>query len=186
MSDGPHRSLPMRPHWRTVAQRAAQGAFAPEQVREALPYALKRDVLEAPIKAVRQSMYADSLFPELRIEQLEVLRASCRGSAPANLVIDCAVEAVRNGLTGDAGTHAALQNALEDITRSACRGIEEHHQREASSRSAGLVRARLDAARRHLDCGAIAHELLSPETPPTRRSIRLPRHKGVDEGPALR
>jgi hypothetical protein len=110
MSDGPHRSLPMRPHWRHLAQRAAQGAFPPDQVCEALPYALKRDILEAPIKGVRDIMSGDSLLPELRVEQLEALRESCRGSAPANLLIDCAVDAVRNGLTWDpecpSGHHA--------------------------------------------------------------------------------
>lgn len=185
MSDGPHRSLRMRPHWRDLAQRAAQGAFAPEQVCEALPYALKRDILEAPIKTIRDIMNGDSLFPELRVDQLEGLRASCRGSAPANLFIDCAVDAARNGLTGDAGTQSALRNALEDTTRSSARGIEEHYQRETSSRSAGFVRDRLDAARQQLDCDAIARELLSSEKPPTRRSVTLSRHTGVDEGPPL-
>jgi hypothetical protein len=186
MSDGPHRSLPMRPHWRVLAQRAAQGAFAPEEVREALPYALKCDFLEVPIKAVREIMDGDTLFPELRMEQLDRLRASCRGSAVANRVIDCALEALRNGLTGYGATHTALTNALEETAHSGCRGIEEHHQRKASSGGTGFVRARLDDARQPLDCGAIARELLVPETPPTRRSVSLPRRKGVDEGPPLR
>lgn len=93
MSDGPHRSLPMRPHWKDLAQRAAKGAFSPDQVCEALPYALKRDILEAPITAIRDIMNRGSLFPEMLVEQLEGLRQSCRGSAAANLLIDCAVEA---------------------------------------------------------------------------------------------
>lgn len=185
MSDGPHRSLPMRPHWQTVAQRAAQAAFSPDQVCEALPYALKRDILEAPIKDVRDIMSGGSLFPKLRIEQLEGLRESCRGSAQGNVFLDCAVDAVRDGLTGDAGTETALRNALEDGTRCAVRSIEEHYEREASSRSAGFVRERLDAARQKLDCAAIARELLSLEKPPAKRSVTLPRHTGVDEGPAL-
>jgi hypothetical protein len=185
MSDGPHRSLPMRPHWRHLGQRAAQSAFSPDQVCEALPYALKRDILEAPIKGVRDIMSGDSLLPELRVEELEALRGSCRGSAPANLLIDCAVDAARNGLSRDAGTEAAVQNALQDTTRSALRGIEEHYEREASSRGAEYVRNRLDAALQRLDCSALAHELLSSEQPPARRSVTLPRHTGLDEGPAL-
>lgn len=185
MSDGPHRSLPMRSHWKDVAQRAAQAAFSPEQVCEALPYALKRDILEAPIKAVRDIMNGDSLFPQLRIEQLEGLRDSCRGSAQGNALVDCAVEAVRDGLTGDAATEMALRNTLEDGTRCAVRSIEEHYEREASSCSAGFLRERLDAARQKLDCAAVARELLSPERPPAKRSITLPRRTGVDEGPTL-
>jgi hypothetical protein len=185
MSDGPHRSLPMRRHWKDLAQRAAQSAFSPDQVCEALPYALKRDILEAPIKGVRDIMSGDSLFPEMRVEQLEELRESCRGSAPANLLIDCAVEAIRNGLIRDAGTEAALQNALQDTTRSALRGIEEHYGREASSRGSEYVRDRLDAARQQLDCNALARELLSSEQPPAQRSVSLPRRTGIDEGPTL-
>lgn len=185
MSDGPHRSLPMRRHWKDLAQRAAKSAFAPEEVCEALPYALKRDILEAPIKDIRDIMEGGSLFPELRIEQLEALRETCRGSAPANLAIDCAIEAATNGFTGEAGTETALRNALEDTTRSALRGMEEHYEREASSRSAGYLRTRLDAARQQLDCGALAREILSSERPPSRRSVTLPRHSGVDEGPPL-
>ena len=185
MSDGPHRSLPMRPHWKDLAQRAAKSAFAPKEVCEALPYALKRDILEAPIKQIRDIMVGGSLFPELRIEQLEALRETCRGSAPANLAIDCAIEAARNALTGEAGTEAALRSALEDTTQSALRGMEEHYEREASSRSAGYLRTRLDAARQQLDCGALAREILSSAKPPSRRSATLPRHTGVDEGPPL-
>jgi hypothetical protein len=175
----------MRPHWKELAQRAAKASFSPDDVRKALPYALKRDILDAPIKAVRDIMGGDSLFPALRIEQLEALRSSCRGSTPANLFIDCAVEAVHNGSIADAGTQEALRNTLEDITRTSVRGIEEHHQREAGAASAGYVRDRLDAARLQLDCDAIARELLSSEKPPSRRSVSLPRQTGVDEGPSL-
>ena len=118
-------------------------------------------------------MGGGSLFPELRIEQFEALRQACRGSAPANLAIDCAIEAARNGLTGDAGAQAALRNAIEDTTRSALRGMEEHYEREASSRSAGYLRTRLDAARQQLDCSALAREILSSAKPPSQRSVTL-------------
>jgi hypothetical protein len=185
MSDGPHRSLPMRFHWKDLAQRAAQSAFSPDEVRKALPYALTRDILEGPLAAVRDIMNGDFLFPQMRIEQLEALRQSHRGSAPANLLVDCAVEAADNGLRGDAGTEAALKSAFEDTARNACRGIEEHYQREASSRSAGYVRERLDTARQQLDCGSLARELLSSEKPPVRRSVTLPRQTGIDDGPTL-
>jgi hypothetical protein len=166
MSDGPHRSLPMRRHWQDFAERAAKAAFSPDQVCEALPNALKREILDAPIKQLRDIMGGDSLFPEMRIEQLEALRQSYCGSASATRAIDCAIEAVANGLIGEAGTQAVLQNALEDTSRTALRGIEEHYQREAGSRSAGYVRTRLDTARQQINCGAIARELLSSEKPP--------------------
>jgi hypothetical protein len=185
MSDGPHRSLPMRRHWKDFAERSAKAAFSPDQVSEALPHALKKEILEAPIKEIREIMGGGSLFPEMQIERLEALRQAHRGSAAATHVIDCAVEAAAGGLTGEVGTHAALKNAIEDTTRDALRGIEEHYQRETSSRSAGYVRTRLDTARQQLNCGALARELLSAEKPSSARSVTLPRHTGVDEGPPL-
>lgn len=185
MSDGPHRSLPMRRHWKDLAERAAKAAFSPDQVAEGLPYALKKDILSAPIAEIREIMGQATLFPHLQIEQLELLRQSHHGSAAANHLIDCAVEAAADGLSGDDGTEAAVKNACEGISRDAVRGIEEHYQREATSRSAGYVRDRLDSARQQLDCGELARELLSSQKPPSQRSVTLPRQSGLDEGPPL-
>jgi hypothetical protein len=184
MSDGPHKSLPMRRHWKDLAERSAKAAFSPDQVAEALPHALKKEILSAPIKDIRDIMGGDTLFPELRIERLDALRQAHR-SAAATHVIDCAIAAAASGLTGEAGTHAALQNALQDTTRNGVRGIEEHYQREANSRSAGYVRTRLEAASQQLDCGALAREILASGTPPSPRSVTLPHQSGVDEGPPL-
>lgn len=183
MSDGPHKSLPLRPHWRTFAQRAAKAAYASDEVREALTYALKRDVLQAPINKIREIMDSDTLFPSMRIEKLEELRSRHPGSAPAQLAIDCAVAAAGKGLTGQAGTHAAITMAIEDTTRSAMRSIEEHYQREAQPRSSRYVRERQQAARRQFDCGALASALLSPASPPQRRAVKLPVRDGLDQGP---
>lgn len=184
MSDGPHRSLPLRRHWKDFAERCAKAAYSAGEVREALPYALKREILEAPIKEVRSIFNNDTLFPELRQESFDELRRACRGSAAATRLIDCAVEALSNGLTGDEATHSALKNAAEDTALACLRATEEHYQREAGPRSAGFVRTRLDDARRGLDCGAIASDLLSAASPPARRTVTLPRHNGVDDGPA--
>lgn len=185
MSDGPHRSLPLRPHWKTLARRAAKAAHSPDEVAEALPFALKRELLQAPLKAINEVMCSDTLFPSIRIEQLEALRARQPGSAPANLAIDCAVAAVASGLTGEAGAQTAISAALADTMHSALRATEEHYQREASPRSSDYVRQRLDAARQKVDCGAIARELLSGNAPPRQRAVTLPTRKGVDEGPPL-
>jgi hypothetical protein len=185
MSDGPHRSLPLRPHWKRLARRAAKAAHSPAEVAEALPFALKRELLQAPLKAIREVMCGDTLFPAIRIDQLEALRAKYPGSAPANLAIDCAVAAIANGATGEAGAQAAVSAALADTMHSALRATEEHYQREASPRSSSYVRQRLDAARQKVDCGALARELLTGITPPKPRAINLPTRKGVDEGPPL-
>jgi hypothetical protein len=119
MSDGPHRSLPMRRHWKDFAERSAKAAFSPDQVSEALPHALKKEILEAPIKEIRDIMGGDSLFPEMRIQCLDALRQAYRGSAAATHVIDCAVEATARGLLGEAGTHAAPDTCVPGWTQPA-------------------------------------------------------------------
>lgn len=185
MSDGPHRSLPMRPHWKTTAQRAANLAHTAAEVCETLSQALKKDILEAPIAAVRDIMNSDTLFASMRIEQLEALRARHPRSAAANSLIDCAVEAASAGATGEAGTAAVVTAALEDIARAPLRGIDEHYQREAGARASRNVRTRLEEASGKLDCGNIARELLAPARPPSRRTVEMPRQTGIDDGPPL-
>lgn len=185
MSDGPHRSLNMRPHWKVTAQWAANLAHTADEVCGALAHALKKDILEAPIAAVRKIMNSDTLFPGMRIEQLETLRARHPRSAATNSLIDCAIETAAGGVTGEAGTANALSAALEDIARAPLRGIDEHYQREAGARTSGTVRTRLDDALGKLDCNGIAGELLRPSRPPSRRGVELPRQTGIDEGPPL-
>ena len=123
--------------------------------------------------------------PKMRTEQLEALRGTCPGSASGNLARGSAVEAVCNGLTGDIGTKAALQSALEGIALRDRRRIQTRYLREADPRSAGFVRARLDAASKLLDFSALASEVLAPATPFAWRSVILPRQTGVDQGPKL-
>ncbi len=185
MSDGPHRSLNMRPHWKTAAQWAANLAHTADQVCSALAHALKKDILEAPIAAVRDIMNSDMLFPGMRIDQLEALRARHPRSAATNSLIDCAVEAAAAGAAGEAGTAAAVTAVLEDMARAPLRGIDEHYQREAGARASRTVRTRLDEAMGKLDCNGIAQGLLAPARPPSRRSVELPRQTGLDEGPPL-
>lgn len=187
MSDGPHRTLPMRRHWKDLAERAAKAAFSPDQVCEALPLAVMRDMLEAPIGGMRDILdnRTPDLFPTHQVQRLEKLRSSCRGSAVANLAIDCAIAAVQSGLRGQTALNSTLQGAIEETVRRAVRSIEEHYQREARPRSANYVRVRLDAARGRLDAGKLTSELLGPQRPSASHSLRLPHRSGIDEGPVL-
>ena len=43
MSDGPHRSLPMRQGWKRVAERGANDNFTTEQIAAAIVPALEQD-----------------------------------------------------------------------------------------------------------------------------------------------
>jgi len=187
MSDGPHRSLPMRRHWKILAERAAKAAFSIDQVCEALPYALKKDFREAPLRIIREILGAgeqNSLFGEDKVAQLDAVRRACRGSAAANCLIDSAIEAVGNGLSGETAFVSTVANALADHTRGALRSTEEHYQRAAGGHSAQFIRERLTGARRQCDFKSLAVELTGSGKS-LRKSSHLPRHTGIDEGPPL-
>lgn len=187
MSDGPHRSLPLKPVWKVLAERAAKAAYSADQVCEALPHALKKEFREAPLEAVRSILGGGgqgALFVDDIMEQLEAARSVCRGSVAGIALIDCAIEAVNDGLRGDAAVHAATANALDSCTRSQFHSVEEHYQREDSARNALFVRGRLDAAREQCDFGAIAGEMLTPSEQ-KRHTDNLPKRTGIDDGPEI-
>ena len=80
ISDGPHRSLPMRAGWKRVAECGDNHAYAPEEIRNAIIPALEQDCraeitpqfVDALYKMFREqeiSLFKDQLGP-----QLEVLR----------------------------------------------------------------------------------------------------------------
>ena len=187
MSDGPHRSLPMRRPWKDLAERAAKAAFSTDEVCEALPRALRREFREAPVEAVREILGGGaqgSLLSKEIVEQLESARGACRGSSAGTALIDCAIEAVTSGLKGDPACQAAMENALDACSLYSFRSVEEHYQREATTHSARFVRGRLDAARHQCDFGALAGELLAPAKPKGRPN-NLPKRAGIDDGPEL-
>lgn len=187
MSDGPHKSLPMRRYWKTVAERAATEAYSIDQVCEALPYALNKDLREAPLDVIRDILGGGEqapLFFEESIRQLETLRIDCRGSAISNTLLDCAVQVASTGGTGDNAYLSVLENALAGYTDGVFRSIEEHYLRKAGSRDANFVRNRLDNARNGCDFSGLAAELMNVGAK-QRTSYSLPRHVGIDDGPVL-
>src|SRR5690606_21784567 len=150
MSDGPHKSLPMRRHWKDLAERAAKAAYSANEVCEAIPHVLEKDLSEAPLTAIHDilSVSQGSLFTDDKIDRLEAVRQKSVRSAASNLAIDCAIQALAEGMTGDAAYRAALENTCAERLRGGFRSVEEHYLREAGARSARFVRDRLDASRR--------------------------------------
>ncbi len=186
MSDGPHRSLPMRRHWKVLAERAAKAAFSKDDVQATLPLALAKDFrADAPIEAVREILggwQQSDMFSDDRVERLEAARSECCGSTAGNALIDCAIEAVYNGRSGEAAAVSALANALGEYCQGEFRAVEEHYQREANARSARFVRERLDGARQQTDFQSLAKDMLSP---PRGASMRIVKQTGLHDGPPL-
>lgn len=187
MSDGPLKSMKMRRHWRPFAERVENPACPLTEVCDSLKHALRKDFAEAPVEQVKDILGASSkqssLFPQERIAQLERLRRECPGSAAAKALIDCAVEAVADGHSGEEAVKEALKNASESYTRDYFRGVEEHCQREGGD-SADLIRDRLQATGQACDYDALASDLSTGETI-SGKSSGVEKHSGIDEGPPL-
>src|ERR1700674_1824982 len=100
MSDGPHRSLPMRHGWKKLDERADKPAFEPQHVADAVGPALEQDFrVEVPNALVRglRDFCADaqpSLFEDQRAAEVDALRRSAAGlGSLAGVLVDYAVQA---------------------------------------------------------------------------------------------
>jgi hypothetical protein len=80
MSDGPHRSLPMRNGWRKLAERAANTNFEPTEISEAIPIAIKDDWdAEGCDQTVRELRNILELAGTLHLDHLAWLKQSPLG-----------------------------------------------------------------------------------------------------------
>lgn len=183
MSDGPHKSLPLNPRWKRLAERAWKAAYDEAEVDEALPHALVHDFNEAPlseIAALFSTQRQGTLFGDNTVEQLEAARRLFPG-ALSGLVIDCATEAHLNGLHGLEAARAAVQAALRSHAEHHVRQIEEHFHRTGAVDAEVIERLRGACERCLFE--KLAGELLSGEIPV--QHARLSRRSGLDEGPPL-
>src|SRR5574337_1324639 len=105
MSDGPHRSLPMSPAWKRVAERGDKHAFTVEEISRAIVQAVAQDCrremqpgfIDRVYKAFRD--HESSLFKEGLAQQLETLR-DLAGSAIGRSVLDFSIMVAERGGTG--------------------------------------------------------------------------------------
>ena len=186
MSDGPHRSLNMRPGWKQFAERADKKAYAPEEVCDAIPKALEQDwraeVPESLTRQIRAIMgdTQSSLFGDQRIEKLEALRSGIAGYPLGGVVLDCAIRAAANGKTGDEAVLEAAFAALTDRAARGIRQVEEHYCR-ASTHNRGMnVRERMDSGLAQTDVAAIAENLIG--TNKTVQPRTSANKAGLDDG----
>lgn len=183
MSDGPHRSLPLKKHWKKVAEWAAKPAYSLVEVAGAFSCALEADFDKGLLLKVQATFGRGYLFPEDCDAELEALHREYRGAEAASVLIDCAKEANNSGLIGDAACKVAVENALGTYGRGVCRQIEEHYRRKTACGSVH-IRDRLNAIRGHCSPGLLASELLANKT---SRNIGywVPKRAGIDQGPSL-
>lgn len=191
MSDGPHRSLPMRPSWRRLAERADKRAWSAEDVGDAFCDAVrddfKRDVtadfliaLNGIIGASRQYL----MFAEHGADQLAELRAVTATSSFAESIVDYVEIALRRGRVGKEAWQEGLQRAFLERGSEGLRQVEEHYKRKASQKAAERVRDRLEEGLRSKNFQAISESLLKQHrTDVVTRSTT--KDRSLDAGPVL-
>jgi hypothetical protein len=188
MSDGPHRTLPMKPRWKQVAQRAFGGTYSLEQVSESYGPALLGDwiseVRDPFVRAIQAAVIEGDqgqLFSNQALEDVQALRSDCRSPLEASLV-DEAYEALAEGFRGQAAFDQAVENALNERLLRNIRQVEEHIHRERSAGRARSTRQRLEQAIPGSNLKRLAKDVTSG-TPPRRR--RAPKQDGIEHGPSI-
>lgn len=181
MSDGPYRSLNMRPAWKQVAERAAKPAFELEEIRDSIQRALEQDGRkEIPASFVRKvrSVLADGDQGRLFVaeEMFDQLRSEAAGYPLASVFLDRVIQGAR---CGDA-VENACRDTLAERAASGMRQIEEHGLRQ--ERDVGYMRKRLRDAIGQLGFDAISRRVLG-KIPGSRARILK---TGIDDGVSLR
>jgi hypothetical protein len=159
----------MRRGWKQFAERADKEAYAPEQVCDAVPKALEQDwraeVSDRLLREIRTIVgdTQSSLFDDQRVEKLEALRSGIAGHPLAGVFLDCAIQAVANGKTGDEAVTEAASAALTDRAARGIRQVEEIYRRESTHNRAMNVRERMESGIARADISAIAGGLIGTD-----------------------
>lgn len=185
MSDGPHRSLPMPPSWRRVAERCANIAFSTEEITNALLPALQQDCqnelnpeLIDGIRSVFDDQ-ASSLFKDDARPRLESLRAVA-GCGIGLTLLNNVMELSPSGAAELGDFASAMAAALEDHAARSSRQIEEHYYRKSTAPRAMNTRTRLDQSIAASPLAALARQILKLDgVTPVRQAIRM---QGLDDG----
>ncbi len=183
MSDGPHRSLPMRPGWKKVAEYADNENFAREQVRDAVEAAVeqdwRKDVSRALISSIREVLGGTTLFSEDTHRSIEDLRQTVSGSAMGNALLDHLACAISGGMTGDAALREAVVNTSIDQSARCARQVEEHYLRKSTVDNTQDVRHRIEEAIQCTGFFSLADGIIEPVS---RHVPAVQKEDGVDDG----
>ncbi len=174
--------------WKRLAERADNKAYAPEQVRDALPEALEHDwraeVPDSVCRGVRDILgdSQSSLFGDQRTERLKALRRKTAGYALGNTFLDDAIHLAARGRCGDEALREAASNALKDRAMRGARQVEEHYCRKSTLHRAAHVRERIEIGVTQLGISRIAGRLVGTDK---GEGSRPTKQTGLDDGVRL-
>lgn len=184
MSDGPHRSLPLRPKYRRVAERAYKPAFSIPEICEAAESALVRDAgieLRNVVRQLIDIVDGADLFsrqPDEVQRRLRELRDEPAAHPLAASAIDCTEMAVRQGLQGRDAIQDGIATALSERLDANGRTTEEHYLSERGQWASRTIRNRMaEVSARMNEDGAFTR---------IARSVLGDRSVVVTQAPAVR
>ena len=184
MSDGPHRSLPMRPWWRQVALRADKSAFEVAECAEALTVALEREFAEelrpSFLQGLRSAHDEPGLFSPA--ESIHLQRVAPQTPLECRVLDNIAVLSPAE-LSQVDGLRKAVTNAMQNEVPRFTKQIEEHYRRASGPGHARRERERLDEATARTDVERLARRLLRPDG--VRSAPVLQKKSGLDDGVSL-
>lgn len=190
MSDGPYRSLPMKPAWKTVAKRLENENFDGREVAEAMANAIRKDIqAEVPpevwklLRRIVHSMETE-LFPIDLTAELANARRLIDGYVLGSCLLDCIDEAIAEQGSDRARIEFAVESAINDWLYRVRRQVEEHYLRhhESSQSQLGRVRQRFEENIPNTRAKEIAREFLWGST--RHDSTKTPK-SGLDDGVPL-
>lgn len=188
MSDGPHRSLPLRRPWKKVAECADNAAFEVEEVRETIVPALENDCR----REMRPGFLEDfrrvcadqeaSLFKTDMRHVFEGLRRTSNVGLE-RLALDHVIRVAANGASGHDVAEKALAQALKDRGASGIKQVEEHYLRKSNAKRAHNVRDRMEQAITGADLDSVARRVLDGRK--KNDGSQPPKRRGLDDGVKL-
>lgn len=188
MSDGPHRSLPMRRAWKKVAERAYNDAFPIQDIPDWFCRAVEEDcAAEIPERLLQDlGVYCldrqPTFFEEARAAEISALRRQSAGLGTlSGVLIDSVLQAHAEGQFGESALRQAVANALQDRVQRDLKAVEEHYYRRSLTEDVD-VRMRLAQAAAQTSLDAVVSRLMNSQTRPT---VRPGKHDGLDDGVTL-
>jgi hypothetical protein len=186
MSDGPHRSLPLRKHWKKVAEWADNLNYGCGDVvavlSEAVVRDFRREVPDSVLSLLKKEFCSrETMLPAFQTQPLAVLDREHEGSPMACLIADCAEYQLATGDAGLEGLETALRSGIHERLLGVGQQMEEHYVRDPHStpERAATVRNRLMEATQALPLHDLTLQLLGAQ--PTQR-MHVALQSGLDEG----
>ena len=186
MSDGPYKSLPMRPGWKKVAQLAENSVFRPEEVGAAVNAALIKDCRAEGISEFTATLHdvlggqQQLLFPKQIGTQLEALRHRSTGFPLRCVLIDNVIQLAASSKVETEILVVALKRTIGDRASRCTRQVEEHYCRKSSGRDGHEIGDRIEKAVCMASISEIARHILLPRSgSQVRPGLK---RKGLDDG----